>query len=105
MKSDLMIPEELSVTDLKGANAKGAAWCNEVNAQLHSEIAAVPAERLVLERPLLCDLPSLRARIGQVVHAQGRPPELCQIRLGPLLGADGPHRSRGRTAGGRRHGR
>jgi len=67
VKSDLMIPEELSVTDLKGANAKGVLWCNETNAQLHSEIAAVPAERLVLERPLLGALPSLRARIGQVV--------------------------------------
>ena len=38
VKSDLMIPEELSVTDLAGANAKGVAWCAEVNAQVHSEI-------------------------------------------------------------------
>jgi transposase len=67
VKSDLMIPQELSVADLEGANAKGVAWCNEVNAQLHSEIAAVPAERLELERPLLGALPSLRARIGRVV--------------------------------------
>jgi hypothetical protein len=67
VKSDLMIPEELSVADLKGANAKGVLWCNEVNAQEHSEIAAIPAERLALERPLLGALPSLRARIGQVV--------------------------------------
>jgi len=48
-KSDLMIPEELSVDDLKGANAQGVLWCNEVNAQVHSEIAAVPAERLAQE--------------------------------------------------------
>jgi transposase len=67
VKSDLMIPEELDVTDLAGANAKGVAWCAEVNAQVHSEICAVPAERLVVERPLLGDLPSLRARIGKVV--------------------------------------
>ncbi len=67
VKSDLMIPEELSVADLKGANAKGVLWCNEVNAQVHSEIAAIPAERLAQERPLLGALPSLRARIGQVV--------------------------------------
>ena len=67
VKSDLMIPEELSVSDLKGANAKGAAWCVEVNAQMHSEICAIPGERLLLERPLLGALPSLRARIGQVV--------------------------------------
>ena len=67
VKSDLMIPEELRVADLAGANAKGAAWCAEVNAQVHSEIAAVPAERLELERELFGDLPSLRARIGKVV--------------------------------------
>jgi hypothetical protein len=67
VKSDLMIPEELDVTDLAGANAKGVAWCAEMNAQVHSEICAVPAERLLVERELLGDLPSLRARIGKVV--------------------------------------
>jgi len=67
VKSDLMIPAELDVTDLADANAKGVAWCAEVNARLHTEIAAVPAERLLLERELLGDLPSLRARIGKVV--------------------------------------
>ncbi len=67
VKSDLMIPEGLSVTDLAHANEKAAAWCAEVNAQVHTEIAAVPADRLVTERELLGDLPSLRARIGKVV--------------------------------------
>ena len=67
VKSDLMIPEGLSVTDLAHANEKGAAWCAEVNAQVHTEIAAVPADRLAVERELLGDLPSLRARIGKVV--------------------------------------
>ena len=66
VKSDLMIPEELSVADLVNANAKGRVWCLEVNAQMHSEIAAIPAERLEIERPLLGDLPQLRARIGKV---------------------------------------
>ena len=66
VKSDLMIPEELSVADLAGANAKAALWCAEVNAQVHSEIAAIPAERLETERPLLGALPSLRAQIGKV---------------------------------------
>ena len=84
VKSDLMIPEELSVTDLKGANAKGVLWCNETNAQLHSEIAAVPAERLVLERPLLGALPSLRARIGQVVMR--KVDRLSCVRFGVFLG-------------------
>jgi transposase len=67
VKSDLMIPEGLSVTDLAHANEKGVAWCAEVNAQVHTEIAAVPADRLVTERELLGALPSLRARIGKVV--------------------------------------
>jgi hypothetical protein len=67
VKSDLMIPEELSVSDLPVANTKGIAWCAEVNAEEHSEIMAIPAERLEIERPLLGVLPSLRARIGQVV--------------------------------------
>lgn len=67
VKSDLMIPEELSVTDLVAANAKGVLWCAEVNAAEHSEICAVPVERLVAEVELLGPLPSLRARIGKLV--------------------------------------
>ena len=66
-KSDLMIPEELSVSDLATANAKGLAWCNEVNAVVHSEIAAVPFDRFAKERELMGVLPSLRAQIGKVV--------------------------------------
>lgn len=67
VKSDLMIPEELSVDDLPRANALGAAWYTEVNGVLHSDIAAIPAERAEIERTLLGPLPSLRARIGKVV--------------------------------------
>jgi transposase len=67
VKSDLMVPEELSVADLAGANTKGLAWCNEVNAAVHSEICAVPFERLDKERELMGVLPSLRAQIGKVV--------------------------------------
>ena len=67
VKSDLMVPAELSVDDLAGANAAGAVWCAEVNAAVHSEICAVPAERLVAERELFGVLPSLRARIGKLV--------------------------------------
>jgi transposase len=67
VKSDLMIPAELTVADLAAANAAGLGWCLEMNAALHSEIAAVPAERLAKERELLGVLPSLRARIGKLV--------------------------------------
>jgi len=67
VKSDLMIPAELTVTDLASANAAGRSWCVEVNGAVHSEIVAVPAERLVSERQLLGPLPSLRAQIGKLV--------------------------------------
>jgi transposase len=67
VKSDLMVPEELTVSDLLTANAKGAAWCDEVNAARHSEIAAVPADRLAKERPLMGELPSLRPQMAKVV--------------------------------------
>jgi transposase len=65
-KRDLVVPEGLSVEDLPTANAAAAAWCAEVNAATHSEICAVPAERLVAERQVLAPLPSLRPRIGRV---------------------------------------
>ena len=67
VKSDLMIPEELTVSDLAEANAKGKLWCEEVNGVVQSEICAVPAERLATEQELFSPLPSLRAQIGKVV--------------------------------------
>jgi transposase len=68
-KSDLMIPGvdgsgERPFDDIAAANAAAAAWCVEVNAAVHAEIAAVPAERLLVERELLSPLPSLRAAVG-----------------------------------------
>jgi transposase len=50
--------------DVRAANAAAKAWCVEVNATVHSEIMAIPDERLVLERGLLRPLPSLRLQIG-----------------------------------------
>jgi len=50
--------------DLRAANAAAAAWCAEVNATIHSEIQAVPDERLITERELLQPLPSLRLQLG-----------------------------------------
>jgi len=74
-KTDLMIPGMIDdtggsgepFTDLTAANAAATAWCVEVNAAVHAEICAVPAERLVIERELLAALPSLRASIGRLV--------------------------------------
>ena len=65
-KRDLMIPQA-PFGDLAAANAAAAAWCAEVNGAVHSEICAVPAERLVIERELLGPLPSLRAAAGRLV--------------------------------------
>ena len=65
-QADLMVPQA-PFGDLAAANAAAAAWCAEVNGAVHSEICAVPAERLVIERELLAPLPSLRASIGRQV--------------------------------------
>ncbi len=65
-KADLMVPQS-PFGDLAAANAAAAAWCAEVNGVTHSEICAVPAERLVTERELLAPLPSLRASTGKMV--------------------------------------
>ncbi|MGH8297381.1 MAG: IS21 family transposase, partial [Steroidobacteraceae bacterium] len=40
-KSDLMVPGELTVADLVGANEAGRAWCVEVNAAVHSEMVGI----------------------------------------------------------------
>jgi len=64
-KSDLIVAQELRVEDVAGANAAAALWCEEVNGVIHSEICAVPAERVVAERAVMGPLPSLRARIGR----------------------------------------
>ena len=64
-KADLMVPRA-PFGDLAAANAAARAWCAEVNGAVHSEICAVPAERLGTERELLAPLPSLRAAIGKM---------------------------------------
>jgi transposase len=63
-KRDLIVPEAPVASDLAAANTAAAGWCAEVNAVVHSEICAVPAERLEQERPLLGQLPSLRPGLG-----------------------------------------
>jgi hypothetical protein len=62
-KADLMVPQA-PVTDLAAANTAAKLWCAEVNAQVHSEICAIPAHRLETERELLAAMPSLRAEFG-----------------------------------------
>jgi transposase len=67
VKSDAMIPDELVVADLVAANERARSWCAEVNAREHSEICAVPLQRLEVERPLLGPLPSLRGETAKRV--------------------------------------
>lgn len=59
---DLLVPTlpEGGWPELATATADAIRWCVEVNGRRHSEIAAVPAERLVTERDVLRPLPSLR---------------------------------------------
>ena len=64
-KADLMV-SQAPFGDLAAANAAARAWCTEVNADVHSEICAVPAARLMVERELLGPLPSLRASFGKM---------------------------------------
>jgi transposase len=69
-QADLVVPmlTEAKIAgqpvSMSAANAAAATWCTEVNAAVHSEIAAVPDERLAAERELLAALPSLRPEIG-----------------------------------------
>lgn len=71
-QSDLVVPllTESAVSgvpvSIAAANAAAVAWCVEVNAAVHSEIVAVPDERLAVERQVLAVLPSLRPEIGAV---------------------------------------
>jgi hypothetical protein len=62
-KRDLMIPQQ-PFDELTAANEAAAVWCAEVNTTTHSEICAVPTERLAIERSLLGSLPSLRLELG-----------------------------------------
>ena len=71
-KDDLLVPLELDpvlgedpwAEGIAGLNARAVAWCEEVNGRCHSEIHAIPAERLDTERELLGGLPSLRLEVG-----------------------------------------
>ncbi|MEW6474263.1 MAG: IS21 family transposase [Actinomycetota bacterium] len=63
---DLVVPAG-GWASVEEANQAAIAWCEEVNGQMHSEIAAVPAERLVQERQALRPLPQLRAPLRRGV--------------------------------------
>jgi transposase len=79
-KRDLIVPEDLTAGDVAGANAAAKPWCDEVNGAVHSEIAAVPAERLASEREIFSALPSLRLQVGRVTMR--KVDRLACIRIG-----------------------
>jgi len=70
VQTDLIIPAllEQDWADLAAANNAARSWCAEVNRQLHSEIAAVPAERLLSEQQVLRPLPSQRPPLRTGEH-------------------------------------
>src|SRR5439155_16830909 len=79
---DLVVPALAAGgwADLAAANAAARAWCADVNGRRHSEIAAVPRERLATERGLLRPLPGLRPPLrGGTVRKVDR---LATVRFG-----------------------
>ncbi len=83
-KADLLVPLATlggGPVTVEAAIAAAIAWCDDVNAAAHSEIMAVPAERLETERSAFGPLPSLGLRIGSapVLRTVDR---LSCIRLG-----------------------
>ncbi len=80
-KRDLLVPATLNgPVDLPAANEAARRWCAEVNAVQHSEICAVPTERLESERPLLTALPSLRPRLDRATFR--KVDKLSCVRIG-----------------------
>ncbi|HEU4336569.1 MAG TPA: IS21 family transposase [Nocardioides sp.] len=69
-KDDLLVPLGLEddatvwAGGYAGLNERARAWGGEVNSRRHSEIQAIPADRLASERGLLGELPSLRLEVG-----------------------------------------
>ena len=58
-----MIASSSGWVTLGDANAAAQAWCEQVNAAGHSEIAAVSVQRLAAEVAALRPLPALRAAV------------------------------------------
>ena len=79
-KTDLMVPQQ-PFGDLWTANDAAEVWCGEVNTRPHSEICAVPLNRLQSERELLRPLPSLRPELGAKVTSR-KVDKLSCIRFG-----------------------
>jgi hypothetical protein len=92
-QTDLVIPAG-GWESLAAANEAARAWCAEVNGRVHTEIAAIPAERLATERGVLRPLPTLRAPLRQ--GAARKVDKLSTIRFGAARYAV-PHELGGAT--------
>jgi transposase len=79
-KSDLVVPAEDFGGDLAVANEAAVGWCAQVNAAVHSEIQAVPEQRLVEEVKVLRALPLLRASMR--VGVSRKVDKLATVRIG-----------------------
>jgi hypothetical protein len=81
-KRDLLVPLEMAgdTGDLDAVNAAAGTWCSEVNGVEHSQICAVPAERLARERELLGALPSLGPRLDRATFR--KVDKLSCVRIG-----------------------
>jgi transposase len=79
VQDDLIVPAGDWATEAD-ANAACRGWCEEVNTQVHSTIAAVPNVRLEEERTLLRPLPQLRPPLRR--GERRRVDKLATIRIG-----------------------
>jgi len=77
---DLVAPAEGFEGDPERANRAAVLWGLEVNGRVHSEIQAVPAERLEEERKVLRPLPSLRVMLRRA--EQRKVDRLQTVRFG-----------------------
>lgn len=91
-KSDL-IPYE-GFDSLDQANQAGAAWCEEVNGEVHYETRARPVERLEVERPLFRSLPAARPAVA--CGEQRKVDRLATVRFASARYSV-PHRLVGKT--------
>lgn len=78
-KRDLLVPQA-PFADLVAANQAAVIWREEVNGTMHSEIAAVPSQRLASEAELFAPLPSMRPTMAKVVMR--KVDKLSCIRIG-----------------------
>ena len=78
-QEDLVIPAGRWSNETE-ANYACRAWCDEVNANLHATIAAIPNDRLDEERKLLRALPSLRPPLRR--GERRRVDKLSTVRIG-----------------------